>query len=215
MPLPGWHPGYRGPPARLSVPTASPGEVGDQAVHAEVGQAAHQRRFVDRPDRHVQACLLCLEQALRGAQGPVQREHRTAVVGGHLQRVEPVVFGDQAARQLRRQATQGTQHLARAAGDGDPVLDAETLGQRLDGQHGACGAYPRGALDFQLPVLERALLEQALQRRDRAGRLPARAALAGVELHQFLGIVLHHLAAAAGGALEGRVVDHHQLAVTR
>jgi hypothetical protein len=28
-------------------------------------------------------------------------------------------------------------------------------------------------------------------------------------------IVLHHLATAAGGALEGRVVNHHQLAITR
>src|SRR5690606_6736561 len=37
-------------------------EVGNDAVHAEIGQATHQGRFVDRPHRHVQALALCLEQ---------------------------------------------------------------------------------------------------------------------------------------------------------
>jgi len=89
----------------------------------------------------------------------------------------------------------------------------EALDQFGNGQHGACGAHFRGAFNFQLPVLELALLEQVLQARNGAGAYPARATLARVVLDQLGGVMLDHLAAQAGGALEGWVVDHHQFAV--
>ncbi|MNG09573.1 hypothetical protein D3C84_929950 [compost metagenome] len=88
------------------------------------------------------------------------------------------------------------------------------LGQFLDRQHRPCGAYPRCALHFQLPVLEVAVLEQRRQTRNGAWLVPAGTTQAGVVGHQFLGVMLDHLAAMAGGAFQAGVVDHHQLAVT-
>ncbi len=62
-------------------------------------------------------------------------------------------------------------------------------------------------------MLEVAFLEQFFQRRDRARLDPARATLACVVGHQLGSGVLDHLAAAVGGALEGRVMNDHQLVV--
>ncbi|MOA26329.1 hypothetical protein D3C78_1471130 [compost metagenome] len=62
-------------------------------------------------------------------------------------------------------------------------------------------------------MLERAFLEQFFQFRDRAGLDVARPAFAGIDLDQLGGRVLDHFAAFAGGALEGGVMDHHQLVV--
>jgi len=64
-------------------------------------------------------------------------------------------------------------------------------------------------------VLERTLLEQFLKFRDGAGLHVARAALARIDPDQLGSRVLDHLAAPAGGALEGRVVDDHQFVVGR
>jgi len=189
------------------------GKVCNQAVNAEVGESAHQRRLVDGPHRHMQALTLRFLQAFRRTQRPVQRQNLAAVALRDLQRVEPGVLGDQTARHIRHQIQRRLQHFPRARGDGHLVEQAVALRHFPNRQHGGGSAGARCTFDFKLPVLEIALLEQLFQRRNRARLDPARAALTRIKCHQVGGRLLDDLAATVGGALERRVVDDHQLAV--
>lgn len=116
------------------------GKVCNQAVNAEVGESAHQRRLVDGPHRHMQPLTLRLLQTFRRAQCPVQRENLTAIAGRDLQRVEPSVFGHQSARHVRHQIQRRFQHFPRTRGDRHLVEQAMPLRHFTNRQHRGCGA---------------------------------------------------------------------------
>ncbi|MNR63013.1 hypothetical protein D3C85_1851810 [compost metagenome] len=60
----------------------------------------------------MQPLTLGFEQALRGAQCPVQCQQFTAVVLRDFQWVEPGVFGDQPAFHVRHQLLRGAEDLS-------------------------------------------------------------------------------------------------------
>ena len=68
------------PPAAPLVVVREPAHLSRRRREVEVGEPAHQRRFVDCPYGYMQPLALGLGQAFRGTQRPVQRQNLTTIV---------------------------------------------------------------------------------------------------------------------------------------
>src|SRR5690606_36654932 len=163
----------------------------------------------------MQAVALCLGYAGRGAELPAQCQEAALIAQGALDRIEDAMLFHQTGGQRAACVPGMAQQMATGRGDHYLVMQLVAVHQLHDRlQHGTslCAG---AAIDFQLIVLElRKRLKQLLQGGSRAGLFPAGRAEAGVQTVHLFGGMARDLAHDPGGALQGRVVDHHQLVVS-